>query len=94
MSREGCVFGMSQHKMCEIEPAHSWLLFAVVPAECGRGRLIFQLAVTAGRRWQSAQVATFEESLLNVPETRVTTLPNGLRIATEDSGIPTATVRH
>lgn len=29
---------------------------------------------------------------MNVPETRVTTLKNGLRVATEDTGIPTATV--
>lgn len=30
--------------------------------------------------------------LLNVPETKVSKLPNGLRIATEDSAIPTCTV--
>uniref|UniRef100_A0A194ALS0 Uncharacterized protein n=1 Tax=Pinctada fucata TaxID=50426 RepID=A0A194ALS0_PINFU len=29
---------------------------------------------------------------LNIPETRVTTLSNGIRVATEDSGIPTCTV--
>ena len=43
------------------------------------------------RRWWSTQAATYEETL-NVPETKVTTLANGLRVASEDSGIPTATV--
>ena len=33
------------------------------------------------------------QSLLNVPETKVTTLPNGLRVASEDSGGSTCTVR-
>lgn len=32
------------------------------------------------------------EILLNLPETRVTEIKNGLRIATEDSGLPTCTV--
>ncbi|QQP39141.1 Uncharacterized protein FKW44_019931, partial [Caligus rogercresseyi] len=35
---------------------------------------------------------SFKESLLNVPPTQVTTLDNGLRVATEDSGAATATV--
>merc|ERR1711971_936650 len=30
--------------------------------------------------------------VLNIPETKTTTLPNGIRVATEDSGIPTCTV--
>ncbi|KAJ7331283.1 hypothetical protein OS493_020073 [Desmophyllum pertusum] len=33
-----------------------------------------------------------KQSLYNVPETKVTTLANGLRVATEDSGLSTATV--
>jgi processing peptidase subunit beta len=32
------------------------------------------------------------ECLLNVPETKVTSLDNGFRVASEDSGLPTATV--
>ena len=44
------------------------------------------------RRWQSTQAATYEQTLLNVPETKVSSLSNGLRVASEDSGIPTATV--
>ncbi|KAL5014370.1 hypothetical protein ScPMuIL_008640 [Solemya velum] len=43
-------------------------------------------------RWQSARTATVEQTILNIPETRVTTLPNGLRVATEDTGMPTCTV--
>ena len=35
---------------------------------------------------------TYPQSLLNVPETRVTTLKNGLRVATEDSNLETATI--
>ncbi|KAK2148358.1 hypothetical protein LSH36_501g05002 [Paralvinella palmiformis] len=51
-----------------------------------------RLHIVLGRRWRSAQAATHQEALVNVPETKVSKLPNGLRIATEDSGIPTATV--
>ena len=32
------------------------------------------------------------QSLYNVPETIVTVLPNGMRVASEDSGLSTATV--
>lgn len=35
---------------------------------------------------------SYQELLNSVPETRVTTLRNGLRVATEDYGLPTATV--
>jgi len=49
-----------------------------------------RLPVIACQRWQSSQ--NQEAVQLNVPETKVTTLANGLRVATEDSGIPTATV--
>jgi len=50
-----------------------------------------QLLKTLNRRTQSTLTA-YEESLYNVPETCVTTLPSGLRVATEDSGIETCTV--
>ncbi|BFZ08602.1 hypothetical protein BsWGS_11642 [Bradybaena similaris] len=43
-------------------------------------------------RWRSTKAATYEQAVLNMPETRVTTLSNGLRVATEDSGIITSTV--
>lgn len=36
--------------------------------------------------------ASYEQTLLNVPATRVTVLDNGMRVASEDSGAPTATV--
>ncbi len=35
---------------------------------------------------------TYQKTLLNVPETRVTTIKTGLRIASEDYGLPTCTV--
>jgi hypothetical protein len=37
---------------------------------------------------------SYEDTLLNVPETRVTTLANGLRVASEDYGLPTCTVNN
>ncbi|XP_068206010.1 mitochondrial-processing peptidase subunit beta [Palaemon carinicauda] len=44
-------------------------------------------------RWYgTAAPATYEQTLLNVPPTRVTVLDNGMRVATEDAGSPTATV--
>lgn len=36
--------------------------------------------------------STLRQTLVNVPETRVTTLSNGVRVATEDNGAPTSTV--
>lgn len=35
---------------------------------------------------------SYKSALLNAPPTRVTTLDNGVRVATEDTGAPTATV--
>uniref|UniRef100_A0A8C0SPW3 Peptidase, mitochondrial processing subunit beta n=1 Tax=Canis lupus familiaris TaxID=9615 RepID=A0A8C0SPW3_CANLF len=43
-----------------------------------------------GSRWRSTQAAP--QVVLNVPETRVTRLDNGLRVASEDSGLSTCTV--
>ncbi|XP_062069194.1 mitochondrial-processing peptidase subunit beta [Lepus europaeus] len=43
-----------------------------------------------GNRWRSTQAAP--QVVLNVPETRVTRLENGLRVASEDSGLSTCTV--
>lgn len=44
------------------------------------------------RRWKTSQAVSYKQSIINVPETRVSTLSNGFRIATEDSGLPTCTV--
>ncbi len=49
-------------------------------------------AAVVSHRSRATQAATYEQTLLNVPETEVTKLDGGLRIASEDSGIPTATV--
>ncbi|XP_037092943.1 mitochondrial-processing peptidase subunit beta-like [Pollicipes pollicipes] len=49
--------------------------------------------VSLPRRCRStAAAAAFEQTLVNTPPTRVTVLDNGMRVATEDSGAPTATV--
>jgi len=51
-----------------------------------------QVTTAICSRSQSTQAATYEQTLVNVPETQSSTLKNGLKIASEDSGIPTATV--
>ena len=43
--------------------------------------------------WRAASSApNYEQAVLNVPATRLTVLDNGMRVASEDSGAPTATV--
>merc|ERR1719357_1987405 len=54
-------------------------------------RLVSGGAVNAVRRGAPA-MSTFKQALLNVPSTEVTVLDNGMRVASEDSGAPTATV--
>lgn len=49
------------------------------------------LAIVEQRRARSTAVS-LQQALLNVPETQTTTLENGLRVCSEDSGIPTCTV--
>lgn len=50
-------------------------------------------AQTLVRRSRSALAsASLNQVLVNVPETRVTEIGNGLRVATENSGLPTCTV--
>jgi processing peptidase subunit beta len=44
------------------------------------------------RTLQTKPSVTLQQTLLNVPETRVTTIKSGLRIASEDYGLPTCTV--
>ena len=44
------------------------------------------------QRRQRSTAVSLQQALLNVPETQTTTLENGLRVCSEDSGIPTATV--
>jgi len=45
-----------------------------------------------GRKWQSTAAEAYKQKLVNVPATQVTVLESGLRVASEDSGAPTATV--
>jgi processing peptidase subunit beta len=44
------------------------------------------------RQLASLSNVSFKQTLANVPETRITELNNGVRVATEDSGLKTATV--
>ena len=44
------------------------------------------------QRFKSHNAADYAAALVNVPPTQVTTLDSGLRVATEDTGAPTATV--
>ncbi|XP_014677791.1 PREDICTED: mitochondrial-processing peptidase subunit beta-like [Priapulus caudatus] len=58
-----------------------------------RSRLLTSVPVSqACRRGTAVAAAARDKVALNIPETRISTLPNGLRVATEDSGIPTSTV--
>jgi len=45
-----------------------------------------------GRKWQSTAAEAYKQKLINVPATQMTVLESGLRVASEDSGAPTATV--
>jgi len=48
-------------------------------------------SLSCGRRWLE-QLASRACTSVNIPETKVTQLANGMRVASEDSGIPTTTV--
>jgi len=54
-------------------------------------RLVSGGAANAVRKGAPA-MSTFKQALLNVPQTEVTVLENGMRVASENSGAPTATV--
>lgn len=45
-----------------------------------------------GVKWSSTSSSSYPPYLLNTPETKVTTLPNGIRVATEEGHGETATV--
>ena len=49
-------------------------------------------SLSCRRRWLEQLAARASVSAVNIPETKVTQLANGLRVASEDSGIPTTTV--
>ncbi|XP_051890000.1 mitochondrial-processing peptidase subunit beta [Pristis pectinata] len=57
--------------------------------DCRGGR--WQTIINSWKRFQVTQ-ATAAHVILNVPETKVTILENGLRVTSEDSGLPTCTV--
>jgi len=51
---------------------------------------LFSVLVQASKCWRSTAAPCATQ--VNVPETKVTTLENGMRVATEDNGSQTATV--
>lgn len=61
----------------------------------GAGRYAARSSANIRQASTSLQVnptVTFEQTLLNVPETRITAIKNGLRVASEDYGLQTCTV--
>ncbi|KAH7973535.1 hypothetical protein HPB49_002136 [Dermacentor silvarum] len=74
------------------------------PAKCGEEvvsthclvglpcEVLFPATQVPHRHLHNLAASSFSQTLVNVPETVVTTLDNGLRVATEDSGNPTCTV--
>jgi processing peptidase subunit beta len=55
-------------------------------------KLLAKAALQQQRGLNHLARTTLRQTLVNVPETRVTTLSNGVRVASEDNGSPTATV--
>ena len=53
---------------------------------------VMTLANSPINRSMSLASTGFKQTLLNTPPTQVTALDNGMRVASEDSGAPTATV--
>ena len=43
-------------------------------------------------RCMSLAAANFKQTLLNTPPTKISVLDNGMKVASEDTGAPTATV--
>jgi processing peptidase subunit beta len=44
------------------------------------------------KQWRSTAVNPLAATLINCPPTKTSMLDNGLRVATEDTGAPTATI--
>ncbi|XP_074861328.1 cytochrome b-c1 complex subunit 1, mitochondrial [Carettochelys insculpta] len=67
---------------------------SVCRAGCAAGRALLR-GPRCSPAWMSLRnrsAATYAQALHNIPETQVTSLDNGLRVASEDSGQPTCTV--
>lgn len=63
-----------------------------LPRLCSQQKLLRSVNyLSFGRRWLE-QLACRPSVSVNIPETKVTQLANGMRVASEDSGIPTTTV--
>ena len=71
-----------------------WIIFRVRAARMSLSKLtqVLSLSKLATRPMSTLGASSFKQSLLNTPPTDVTVLGNGMRVASEDSGAPTATV--
>jgi hypothetical protein len=63
----------------------------LVSLSCSFNQIVI-VSLRQGIVQRSAGTASLKEHFLNVPPTEVTVLDNGIRVATENSGAPTATV--
>jgi len=54
--------------------------------------ICFHIFQTPARLRATSAALSYEQSLVNFPPTRLSVLDNGLRVASEDTGAPTATV--
>lgn len=64
---------------------------SLINVMCHHDCCVFHLQLVAGPHRRLATRAAHQVTL-NVPETKVTALENGLRVASEDSGLTTCTV--
>jgi len=63
------------------------------PRVCSEQKLLRSgNSLSCVRRWLEQLAASRPCASVNIPETKVTQLANGMRVASEDSGIPTTTV--
>jgi len=80
----------------------TWGVVVRLLSSVGGGRLrgicsqrrhqLLRFSVSCRRLAQLASRPTVSAAAVNIPETKVTRLSNGMRVASEDSGIPTTTV--
>lgn len=71
------------------------MLSRLVPkfANVGRAQLMMKTkSLSTSSKLYGAIVAKANNCILNVPETKISELENGMRVATEDSGLETCTV--
>lgn len=83
---------ISRHTRTVLAQDSRWLQTLAGPkaTDCPRGP--GKAPISSSSELRGAVVAKPNPTLLNVPETKVTQLENGMRVASEDSGLETCTV--